>query len=507
MPHLAVRNIAKSYDGNPAVRDISFAVAQGRVLALCGENGAGKSTLMKTLSGATLPDAGDILLEGKSAAIRTPADAMDLGIRIVYQELSLLPHISVAENILLGRLPTRGLSFVVDWPKANGIAAGVLSDLGFPDIDPTALAGSLSVARQQIVEIAKALATEPQILILDEPTAVLSAAETDKLFDKVRKLAAAGTTVLYISHRLEEIYAIADEIVVLKDGRSVLSGEASQLDQATLIQAMVGRSLSAVFPVRRGAAGHPILQVENLSLAGHFRDVSFDVRAGEIVGMFGLVGSGRTEIAKAIFGARPADHGTVRLGGKSEKFATPAEAVRGRVAMVTEDRKGDGLALDASVIDNAGLASFSRYAPSGIINGEKRRTLVDEKIRELSIKLADPSQPVRQLSGGNQQKVVLAKWLLVEDIQLFIFDEPTRGVDIATKVEIYQMIRDLADGGMAVLMISSEMPEVLGMADRLLVVRDGSIVAELQPTDFQPETVFAHAAGLDAAQATMGRPN
>ncbi len=497
MSRLAVSHIAKSYDGNPAVRDISFEVAAGRVLALCGENGAGKSTLMKMLSGATKPDGGEIRLAGKPVAIAGPSDAMALGIRTVYQELSLLPHLSVAENMLLGRMPTRGFSFVVDWPQANRIASRVLADFGFPEIDPTALVGSLSVARQQIVEIAKALVAEPAILILDEPTAVLSAVEADKLFAKVRSLAATGATVLYISHRLEEIYAIADEIVVLKDGRSVLSGATAELDQDRLIQAMVGRPLSAIFPERRGNAGRMVLEVEKLSLHGHFEDVSFQARAGEIVGMFGLVGSGRTEIAKAIFGAMRADEGSVRLNEVSANFATPSQAVRGHVALLTEDRKGDGLALDVGVIDNAGLASFARYATNGIIDSAKRRQLVGEKIRELSIKLTDPAQPVRQLSGGNQQKVVLAKWLLVENIQLFIFDEPTRGVDIATKVEIYQMIRDLADSGVAVLMISSEMPEVLGMADRLLVVRDGRIVAELLPANFQPETVFAHAAGLE----------
>ena len=501
MPHLAVSHIAKSYDGNPAVRDISFEVAAGRVLALCGENGAGKSTLMKMLSGATRPDSGEILLDGKAVTIAGPSDAMALGIRTVYQELSLLPHLSVAENMLLGRMPTRGLSFVVDWPEANRIAARVLADFGFPEIDPAALVGSLSVARQQIVEIAKALVAEPKILILDEPTAVISAAEAAKLFDKVRSLAAAGTTVLYISHRLEEIYAIADEIVVLKDGRSVLSGPVGELDQERLIHAMVGRPLSAIFPERKGEAGKPVLEVEKLTLADIFEDVSFNVRAGEIVGMFGLVGSGRTEIAKAIFGATPAETGAVRLNGAAADFAMPAQAVRAHVAMLTEDRKGDGLALDASVLDNAGLASFSRYAPNGVIDGAKRRQLVGAKIRELSIRLADQGQPVRQLSGGNQQKVVLAKWLLVENIQLFIFDEPTRGVDIATKVEIYQMIRNLADSGVAVLLISSEMPEVLGMADRLLVVREGRIVAEFGREAFRPETVFAHAAGLPAKDA------
>jgi ABC-type sugar transport system ATPase subunit len=500
MPHLAVSHIAKSYDGNPAVRDISFEVAAGRVLALCGENGAGKSTLMKMLSGATRPDSGEILLDGKAVEIGGPSDAMALGICTVYQELSLLPHLSVAENMLLGRMPTRALPFVIDWPEANRIAGQVLADFGFPEIDPAALVSSLSVARQQIVEIAKALVAEPKILILDEPTAVLSAAEADKLFEKVRALAASGTTVLYISHRLEEIYAIADEIVVLKDGHSVLSGEVAELGQERLITAMVGRPLATIFPKRKGEAGRPVLEVENLALGDVFEDVSFEVRAGEIVGMFGLVGSGRTEIAKAIFGATPAEAGSVRLNGVAADFTTPSQAVHAHIAMLTEDRKGDGLALDASVIDNAGLASFSRYAPNGVIDGAKRRQLVGAKIRELSIKLADPSQPVRQLSGGNQQKVVLAKWLLVENIQLFIFDEPTRGVDIATKVEIYQMIRDLADSGVAVLMISSEMPEVLGMADRLLVVRDGRIVAELLPKNFQPETVFAHAAGLEAGE-------
>jgi ABC-type sugar transport system ATPase subunit len=503
MPHLAVSHIAKSYDGNPAVRDISFSVEPGRVLALCGENGAGKSTLMKMLSGAVLPDGGTILIDGKPAHISRPADAMALGIRTVYQELSLLHHLSVAENILLGRMPTRALPFVVDWEKAAGIAAQVLGEFGFSSIDPRALVGSLSVAQQQIVEIAKALVTNPAILILDEPTAVLSASETDMLFAKVRALAKAGTTVLYISHRLEEIFAIADEVVVLKDGESVLAAPLEGMDQERLIRAMVGRPLSAIFPPRTGQTGRVILDVERLTLGGIFTDVSFSVRAGEIVGMFGLVGSGRTEIAKAVFGARPADSGEIRLNGERSMFATPRAAVRRGVAMLTEDRKGDGLALDCSIIDNAGLASFPRFAPHGVIDHTKRGALVDQKVRELSIRLRDTDRPVRQLSGGNQQKVVLAKWLLVENTQLFIFDEPTRGVDIATKVEIYQMIRDIAVKGAAILLISSEMPEVLGLADRLLIVREGRIVAELAPDGFQPETVFAHAAGLAVASPTM----
>jgi ABC-type sugar transport system ATPase subunit len=507
MPHLAVSHIAKSYDGNPAIRDICFSVGPGRVLALCGENGAGKSTLMKILSGATLADNGEILIDGVRAAIARPTDAMALGIRTVYQELSLLPHLSVAENILLGRMPTRGLPFVIDWAKAKKMAARILGDFGFDGIDPAALVSTLSVAHQQIIEIAKALVTEPRVLILDEPTAVLSASETNRLFAKVRALAAGGTTILYISHRLEEIYTIADEIVVLKDGQNVLSGAVAELDQGRLIQAMVGRPLEMIFPDRASTAGKIVLDVRNLALAGLFEDVSLSVRAGEVVGMFGLVGSGRTEIAKAIFGASPVDAGEMLLDGIAVSFPDPKRAVQGGIAMLTEDRKGDGLALECSVIDNAGLASFERYSHAGVIDKGLRAKLVDEKIRELSIRPRDLERPARQLSGGNQQKVVIAKWLLVERTKLFIFDEPTRGVDIATKVQIYRMIRDLAEEGMAILLISSEMPEVMGMADRLLIVRNGRVVTELSPDAYQPETIFALAAGLDAKPSRPGDLN
>jgi ABC-type sugar transport system ATPase subunit len=505
MPALAVSHVRKSFDGNPAVRDISFSIAAGRVIALVGENGAGKSTLMRVLSGAVTPDNGTIALDGQPVTITSPADAMALGIRTVYQELSLLSHLSVAENVLLGHLPTRGVPFIVDWSEANRIAAKTLADFGFTDIDTRGLVRSLSVARQQVVEIAKALVTAPRILILDEPTAVLSGAETAKLFAKVRELAASGVTVIYISHRLEEIFEIADEVVVLKDGQSVLHGDIGTLDQARLIEAMVGRPLEAIYPERNRTPGKVVLEVEQLTGAVSFADIGFSVHAGEIVGMFGLIGSGRTEIAKAIFGAVHATSGRLRFGGADVRFETPASAVRAGLAMITEDRKGDGLALDASVADNAGLASFGRTSRAGIIDGAARQRLINTKIDELSIRLRDTSQPVRQLSGGNQQKVVLAKWLLLEGTKLYIFDEPTRGVDIATKVEIYRMIADLAAQGAAVLLISSEMPEVLGLSDRLLILREGRLVAELAPEAFRPEMVFAYAAGL-AVHAGSERP-
>lgn len=505
MAQLEVNKIAKSYDGNPAVREISFSVSAGKVLALCGENGAGKSTLMKMLSGAVTPDSGTIRMDGAAVTIGSPAEALARGICTVYQELSLLPHLSVAENMLIGRMPCRILPFMIDWQEANLVARTVLGDFGFSNIDPRMLVRDLSVAQQQIVEIAKALVSKPRILILDEPTAVLSAMETERLFAKVRDLAAGGTTILYISHRLEEIFAIADEFVVLKDGRSVLAGHLDGVNQGRLIEAMVGRPLEAIFPDRNRSRGEVVLEIEHLSQTGVFEDIGLNVHAGEVVGMFGLVGSGRTEVAKAIFGARPADSGTIRVSGHPARFASPAEAVRSGIAMITEDRKGDGLALDASVLDNAGLASFGRTARFGVIDGAKRRKLVDEQALSLSIRPKGTARPVRQLSGGNQQKVVLAKWLLVKDVKLFIFDEPTRGVDIATKVEIYRIIANLASDGAAVLLISSEMPEVIGLSDRLIVMRDGHIAAELTPDQFSMETLFMHAAGLAAPEERQER--
>ncbi len=496
MPSLELRSIAKSYDGTPAISDISLSLDEGRILAVCGENGAGKSTLMKVLSGAIMPDEGEILIDGKPVAIAEPADAMALGIRTVYQENSLLPHLSVAENMLMGRLPTRGIDFVIDWKAANARAAAVLDEIGFPAIPPTALVRDIAVAQQQIVEIAKALVTEPAILILDEPTAVLSASETDKLFDYVKRLSGRGVSVLYISHRLEEIFRIADEVAVLKDGRSVLQGQAADMDEPRLVEAMVGRPLKAIFPKREPHYGEIVLEVEKLADGQHFTDIDLSVRAGEIVGMFGLVGSGRTEVAKAIFGAIPVTSGSLRLKGRDGRPQSPETAVRSGMAMLTEDRKGDGLALEVSMLDNASLASYPRLSRLGVIDTGRRRSLVGDKIRELTIRPPEMARPVRQFSGGNQQKIVIAKWLLVEGTELFIFDEPTRGVDVATKVEIYQMIADLADAGTAVLLISSELPEVIGMSDRLLVMREGRIVVELGREDFQPETVFAHAAGL-----------
>lgn len=498
MSRLEVVGLSKSYGPTLAVSDISFAVDAGRVLAVCGENGAGKSTLMNMLSGARNPSGGEIRMDGNVVALRSPQDAFDLGIRTVYQELSLLPHVSVAENMLMGRMPERAWG-VVDWPEAERIAERILTDLGFGDIDPRARVGSLSVARQQIVEIAKALVSDPRVLILDEPTAVLSGSETEKLFATMQRLTALGTTILYISHRLEEIFQVADDVVVIKDGRSVLAGPAANLNQAELIRAMVGRPLNDIFPPRDRVRGAVCLTVDALSTPGQFEDISFEVHNGEILGFFGLVGSGRTEIMRAIFGAEPAMRGQLTLNGRPFAPATPQQAVAAGLAMITEERKHDGLALDVSILDNASQASMGRFSRGGVINKASRRKAVRAQTEALDVRPAGIDLNVGALSGGNQQKVVLAKWLLAEGRLLYIFDEPTRGVDVGTKVEIYQMIDQLARDGAAVIVVSSELPEVIGLSNRMIVMRDGAAVATLLPDDFAPETVFGHAAGIAPA--------
>ena len=501
MEQVAAENISKHFEATAALKNVSFSAEAGEVLALCGENGAGKSTLINILSGAIAPDTGTIRIGGSPVAIADPRQAIALGIATVHQELSLLPHLSVAENILLGRMPARRRSWVVDWSAAHRRAGELLAEFGLGNVDVRTLAGRLSVAQQQLVEIAKALVATPRILILDEPTAVLSAAETAILFAKVRKLAAGGTTVIYISHRLEEVFDISDRIVVLKDGVAVYSARTSEASEDALIRAMVGRPLAAIYPPAGRSPGPPRLAVNGLCREGKFEDVSFSIHAGEILGMFGLVGSGRTEVARAIFGAEPADRGEIRVDGKVVGIGTPEAAIANGIAFVTEDRKRDGLALDLSVLDNAGLASMDRVARRGFLDRRRQDAMVSEKIGELQVRPKGTRRAVRQLSGGNQQKVVLAKWLLVEGVRVFILDEPTRGVDIGTKVEIYRMIAGLAAGGMAVLLISSEMPEVIGMADRILVMRRGRISAELAREQVSMETLFTHAAGTRPAAA------
>jgi len=474
---LQMRGIRKSYDGTQALKAVDFAAAAGEVHAIVGENGAGKSTLMKILAGAIQPDAGNFILDGQPIRPRSPHHAFELGIRTVYQEFSLVPHLNVTENILLGQMPTGRLRWWVDWPRAHQRAREIFQYLDFGGIDVRAATASLSVSHQQMVEIAKAVAQQPRILILDEPSAALSREELKRLFALIQKLKHESTLILYISHRLEEVFEIADRITVLKDGETVGTVRPAETTESQLVKMMVGRPLEAIYPQRKTLPGETLLEVERLSHADAFAEISFSVAHGEILGFFGLVGSGRSAVARCLFAADRATSGSIRVLGRLVKPRSPNDAVKAGIALLTEDRKRDGLVMSCSIADNACLATLDRISRFRFINRRQQENVVAAKIGELAIRPARFNKLVRELSGGNQQKVVLAKWLLTSS-KVLILDEPTRGVDVATKVEIYHLIGELADEGVAVILISSELPEILGMSNRVLVMRAGSMVGE-----------------------------
>ncbi|MEX2029943.1 MAG: sugar ABC transporter ATP-binding protein [Anaerolineales bacterium] len=492
---LVMRGIHKSFDGTQALRGVDFSAERQEVHAIVGENGAGKSTLVKILAGAIPRDAGEILLDGVAADARSPLAAHRLGIRAVYQEFSLVSHLTVAENILLGQMPSSRVPGAVDWGKAYRRADEILESIGFVAIDVRKVVRHMSVFHQQVVEIAKAVAVRPRILILDEPSAVASQEELDRLFALVRLLQQEGTLILYISHRLDEVFEIADRITVLKDGQRVGTVRPQEADQGQLIRMMVGRSLGEIFPSRQPSLDEVALEVKNLARAGSFSDISFSLHRGEVLGMSGLVGSGRTQVARCIFGADPFDTGEVHLGGKPIHPRSPREAVRFGIALLTEDRKRDGLVMHWTIRDNVSMASYDKLSRWGVINRSAQATQVQQKVHELDIRPPLLERLARHLSGGNQQKLVLAKWLMTQATVL-ILDEPTRGVDVATKVEIYQLISDLAARGIGILLISSELPEILGLSDRALVMREGRIVGEFIRAEASEERLLAAAAGV-----------
>ena len=492
---LQMRGISKSYDGTHALREVDFSAAKGEVHAIVGENGAGKTTLMKILAGALRPDAGEILLAGKPIDMSTPHDAFGLGIRTVYQEFSLIPHLTVTENILLGQMPMGRLKWWVDWPSAHRRAQEILDEIGFTGINVRTPVSRLSVSLQQMVEIAKAVAEKPRILTLDEPSAVLSQEELKLLFALIRKLKQESTLLLYISHRLDEVFKVADRITVLRDGDVVGTVSSQETNEGALIGMMVGRTLDQIYPSRHILPRDEILTVKNLGREGVFTDVSFSLAHGEVLGLFGLVGSGRTQLARCIFGAEPPTSGEIYLDGEMIRPKSPRDAVMAGIALVTEDRKRDGLVLSCSVRDNSSLATMQRMSHGIFLDRQKQYAQVQSKIQELDIRPPETERLVRTLSGGNQQKVVLAKWLLTE-AKVLILDEPTRGVDVATKVEIYHIIGDLADRGVGILLISSELPEILGMSDRALVMRQGRLVGEFIRTEASEESLLASAAGV-----------
>ncbi len=491
---LSMQSIYKRFGGTVALRDVSMSASIGEIHALVGENGAGKSTLMNVLSGAVTPDSGRIVIGGAPVTMSTPHQANRLGIRAVHQEFSLVPHLTIAENILMGRLPNSG-GLWVHWRQARSQARTILSGLGFTALDARTRVSRLSVSHQQVVEIAKALAEKPRILILDEPSAVLSKDELALLFSLIRRLKAEGTLVLYISHRLEEVFEIADRITVLRDGEVVGTVPTVSVSQDDLIRMMVGRSVEEIYPRRSVPPGEEVLCVEDLGREGEFQKVTFSVRRGEVVGMFGLVGSGRTAVARSIFGAEPATSGRISVQGKPVRLRSPRDAVNAGVSLVTEDRKRDGLVMSCSVRDNVSLASLPRMGHGMFLDTARQTVLVQEKVDALAVRTAALGRSVRTLSGGNQQKVVLAKWLLSQP-KVLLLDEPTRGVDIGAKVEIYHLINSLVETGVGVLLISSEMPEVLGMSDRILVMREGRLVGNLDRAEANEEILLQRAAGV-----------
>jgi ribose transport system ATP-binding protein len=475
-PLLEMHGIVKTFPGVRALDGVDLDVRPGEVHCLLGQNGAGKSTLIKVLAGAHQPDAGSIAWQGEDVSLSDPQAALSLGIATIYQELDLVPGLTVADNIFLGRERSR---FGIARPaSANKAAAALLARLGHPEIRPTAEVGSLSAASQQMVSMARALSQDAKLIIMDEPSAVLDNEEVQRLFEVIRDLTRHDVAVVYISHRLEEIREIGDRITVLKDGRTVATGlPGSETPTRQVIELMTGRDIEYVFPERGTVPeGEPLLAVEDLGLQETFSGVSFTVRPGEIVGLAGLVGSGRSEILETVYGARRATAGTVRVAGRTLRPGSTAAAVAAGVGLAPEERKSQGLLLGESVARNISIASLARFSRGGFVSRSGERAAAREQVSALEVRPQDVDREVRTLSGGNQQKVVLARWLL-RDCKVLLLDEPTRGVDVGARSEIYALIRDLADRGVAVVVVSSEIPEVLGLADRVLVIAEGRVLA------------------------------
>jgi ribose transport system ATP-binding protein len=498
MPLLQMRAIRKSFPGVLALDDVSFDLERGEVHVLLGENGAGKSTLMKILSGACSRDGGAIRIDGSEVDIRSPRHARALGIGTIYQELALVPHLSAAENILLGSEPVSALG-VIDGKELVRRAQRLLDELGMP-LDASRPAARLSIAEQQIVEIAKALSIDARILIMDEPTSTLSESEIERLFATIETLKDRGVGIVYISHRLSEIARIGDRVTVLRDGRYVATRPVAEASTAELVRLMANRDLGEHFPRAEIPPGDVLLEVVDLTRGRRLRKIGLTLRAGEIVGIAGLVGAGRTELARALFGVDPVDSGEIRIRGRTARIRSPGDAKRHGMGFLTEDRKKEGLVLSLSVASNVSLPSVDRLAPYGVVDRAAEREQTIRFVEALRIKTLGPTQLAAHLSGGNQQKVVLAKWL-ARAADILIFDEPTRGIDVGAKVEIYNLMNELTTRGAGILMISSELPEILGMSDRILVMRDGAIAAELARSEASQESVLAAALGQPGAAA------
>ena len=497
---LQMDGISKSFSGVPALKNVKLEVARGEVHALMGENGAGKSTLMKILSGIIQKDEGNIRLNGALADLRSPKQALDLGISMIHQELNPVRAMTVSENIFLGKEPYYRFTRVLNRRKQRELTRDLFRGMDI-SINPDRKMEELSVAEMQLVEIVKAVSYNSQIIIMDEPTSAITGQEVAKLFEIIRSLKSKGIAIIYISHKMDEIFRISDTITVLRDGQYIETRPAKELDHDALVGLMVGRKISELFPKVVSTKGEVSLEVEGLTKKGLFENISFQVRKGEVLGIAGLMGAGRTDVMETVFGFRRADAGTIRIDGREVRIKSPADAIRHRIALITEDRQMKGLNLKASVRDNITLVNLKNFSRFGqVLQFKKENRVADAEMEKLRIKARHRNQIVKTLSGGNQQKVVLAKWLL-NDPEIIILDEPTRGIDIGAKAEIYKIIAQLAEQGKTMVMISSELEEILGMCDRVVVLYHGRISAEFERNAFSQEKIIKAAMG--SREATL----
>ena len=489
MSLLEMKGIQKSFYGNQVLRDVDFTLEAGTVHALMGENGAGKSTLMNILDGIHKRDGGTIRIDGQEVEINSPSEAQEKGIAMIHQELTTIPEMSVAENIYLGREPVkRGF---IDYKKMYQDTSELLKMLNI-ELNPRIKMGKLRVADQQLVEIAKAVSQNARIVVMDEPTSSITDREVENLFGIIRDLKLRGTGIIYISHKMDEVYTITDEITVLRDGESINTWKTAEVTNDMVIKAMVGRELKEQFPKIEVPIGEKLLELKNLTIQGQFENISFDVHAGEILGLVGLVGAGRTETMQALFGITKPESGEIILKGKPVTFSKPADAIAAKIAYVTEDRKGEGLVLPMSIAHNITLPSLKELSSKIFIRKGEEKDAVQKEMTGLKVKAASVKLPVKMLSGGNQQKVVLAKWMLKEP-DIIIFDEPTRGIDVGAKAEIYKLMGEFVSQGKAIIMISSEMPEAMGMSDRIIVLSNHQMGGELRREEFSQKAIMAMA--------------
>lgn len=493
-PYLVMKGISKRFPGVKALDSVDFEVYKGEVHGLVGENGAGKSTLIKILTGAYQKDEGEIMINGAKAEIANPQQSMKLGIAAIYQELNLSPYLSAAENIYLGReIKHSKIINIIDFKKTRQKAKSLLLDLG-QDIDVTVPVKNLGIGQQQMVEIAKAISTNANILIMDEPTSSLSLHETEELFNTIKKLRGKGISIIFISHRLEEVFKICDRVTVMRDGKKIITLNTNKTNREDLIRYMVGRTLDQQYPKIVVPRGKEALKVVNLSRKGVFENISFSAYSGEILGIAGLVGAGRTEIARSIFGADPKDEGEIYVFGKKCNISSPYDAMKAGIALLTEDRKSQGLFLDEDLIDNITVCSLEKFKGSLLLRTKDLIEISRDLSQRLNIKTPSLKKIARELSGGNQQKVVIAKWLCY-NARIFIFDEPTRGIDVGAKVEVYNIMNQLISQGACVIMISSELPEILGMSDRIIVIHEGRITGEFARNNASQEVIMKAATG------------